>query len=421
MAKHQKNRIVEYIEDCYKADNRELHLTNFFHTKVEQNLLLDNEELINGSLPKYPVRSDWAETAEKTIAIYAKEKELYACVLFLVGTAEIAEKKIKVISPLLLIPAELNKEDEDYYVKIFPENVTVNQSVFSLINSVDDEDTTAINDLYKKVNGEYIDFGKCAEIKNFFKERYSTINAEELLMFPQLFTKEQLKKHKTEGKFKFTLVPAAGLGIITKSKSTLGVISELDNLTETSDYSRPLDEYLSQIVETRGKRHNYYYVPAILSNSQNAVFDAVMKNNTTLVVGPPGTGKSFTIAALAVDFVTKGKSVLIVSSNNQAVDVISDKIENDFELKNVTVRGGGKRDYKNFLKERLDNILSGIGIEKVEAEELRQLVDELKVLNTKIQQLESVISIGEREESIIGSFLSQYRGQFLNRAAWNHL
>jgi len=47
----------------------------------------------------------------------------------------------------------------------------------------------------------------------------------------------------------------------------------------------------------------------------------------TLAIGPPGTGKSFTIAALAVELMSQGKSVLIASKNNQAGNVVADKIE----------------------------------------------------------------------------------------------
>lgn len=411
----EANKMIEFLKNCYKADNRELNLSNFFHDKVEFQKMLDNEELISGEMPIYPVRKDWGEEVHKNLTLYAKEKDLFTCAFFLVGKINNEGKSKKIISPLLMIPSELFFKNEDYYVRTSPENIIVNKSVFNIINSFEEEDTASVSELYELINSEHLDFGKCAEIKNFFNDRYSNTSAEELLLYPQMFSKNQLEKYKLEKDNTFAILPAVGLGVIRKSTSTLGVLSELEELGKEQSLSEPLKEYLTQEYNNNAIDLGQVYVPVILNAAQEKVFKSVANYNTTLVVGPPGTGKSFTISALAVDYISKGKSVLIVSSNNQAVDVISEKIEKDFQLRDVTVRGGGTRDYKKFLKDRIQNLLSGIGVKAVDNQEIINLEAKLSQLVSKIKQLEQNIPHIERIEIERGHFLSNYNKKFNQR------
>ena len=64
--------------------------------------------------------------------------------------------------------------------------------------------------------------------------------------------------------------------------------------------------------------------PIPLNNSQKQILLALAntKNKTIVVDGPPGTGKSHTIAALAYQANEEGKSVVITSHKKEALDVI---------------------------------------------------------------------------------------------------
>ncbi|MEA1952457.1 MAG: AAA domain-containing protein [Planctomycetota bacterium] len=79
----------------------------------------------------------------------------------------------------------------------------------------------------------------------------------------------------------------------------------------------------------------------------------------TLVVGPPGTGKSYTEAALALDHLSRGESVLVASRMNHAVDVVARKIETMIGPGPYVIRGGRKQ-YLRDLKKFLQQILHGI-------------------------------------------------------------
>ncbi len=48
------SNIVDYFKSCYQADFKAINILNFFSNKVEQQLVLETGELLNGKLLQYP-------------------------------------------------------------------------------------------------------------------------------------------------------------------------------------------------------------------------------------------------------------------------------------------------------------------------------------------------------------------------------
>jgi len=99
-------------------------------------------------------------------------------------------------------------------------------------------------------------------------------------------------------------------------------------------------------------------VPALLSRSQEKILASSKINPVTLCHGPPGTGKSFTIAAIALNHVAQGESVLVASHMDHAVDVVEEKIDTMLGGGEVTVRAG-RQGYLSQLKKFMESCLSG--------------------------------------------------------------
>lgn len=82
--------------------------------------------------------------------------------------------------------------------------------------------------------------------------------------------------------------------------------------------------------------------------AQRQVADSLEKNQIVVVQGPPGNGKSLTIANLVAHLVAGGKSVLVSSHKNQALTVVRDKLaESDLRFLYASLIGDGaaaKRD-----------------------------------------------------------------------------
>jgi len=68
--------------------------------------------------------------------------------------------------------------------------------------------------------------------------------------------------------------------------------------------------------------------PLPLAEEQRKILTAIALPDTRYVAveGPPGTGKSHTITAIAFDAILKGKSLLILSDKLEALDVVEDKL-----------------------------------------------------------------------------------------------
>lgn len=94
-----------------------------------------------------------------------------------------------------------------------------------------------------------------------------------------------------------------------------------------------------------------YYSPISLNKEQQQVLDAIFHPNGERIVieGPPGTGKSHTIAAIMYHALLQGKSVLMVSDKQEALDVVEDKINQTLDrmklddfVQNPVLRLGSK-------------------------------------------------------------------------------
>ena len=68
--------------------------------------------------------------------------------------------------------------------------------------------------------------------------------------------------------------------------------------------------------------------PIPLAEEQRKILSALNNDHGKFITveGPPGTGKSHTISAIAFDAILKGKSILILSDKKEALDVVENKL-----------------------------------------------------------------------------------------------
>ncbi|GAA0475747.1 caspase, EACC1-associated type [Streptomyces olivaceiscleroticus] len=67
--------------------------------------------------------------------------------------------------------------------------------------------------------------------------------------------------------------------------------------------------------------------PGPCNESQEQVINSAMTRPLTVSTGPPGTGKSEVVTAVVTTAVTAGQSVLVASTNNEAVDVVAERCD----------------------------------------------------------------------------------------------
>jgi len=97
--------------------------------------------------------------------------------------------------------------------------------------------------------------------------------------------------------------------------------------------------------------------PGPLNESQEAVINSAMTRRLTVATGPPGTGKTALVTALTATAAANGQSILIGSTNNQAVDGVHAKAN---AIAPGLVIRTGKREHVDAEPETLAKLLRGI-------------------------------------------------------------
>ncbi|MDJ0380162.1 AAA domain-containing protein [Streptomyces sp. G-G2] len=79
--------------------------------------------------------------------------------------------------------------------------------------------------------------------------------------------------------------------------------------------------------EDPGPEAAFVVAPGPCNESQELVIRAAMTRPLTVATGPPGTGKSEVVTAVVTTAVAAGQTVLVASTNNEAVDVVAERCD----------------------------------------------------------------------------------------------
>lgn len=167
----------------------------------------------------------------------------------------------------------------------------------------------------------------------------------------------------------YQLYDCLGFSLLPRPSSSPGIVHELellkalaendlsiDSTTAAADsFSKPLQALLGNTTvlppAVPQAEVSEPLVPGVLSEAQQDILQQAAVQSMSILQGPPGTGKSYTIAAAALDRVAHGESVLIVSGNEHAVNVVQHKLVDDFGLDAAAVvRAGAKHYHRDLLK-----------------------------------------------------------------------
>jgi hypothetical protein len=375
------SNILSYYRDCYKEDSADLNLWNLSKLKKDDRLILEGQDdLGSGFLPRMPIPSEFAEQMMKRVEVYQRERVLLYASFILVGKVEVKGEVKQVVTPLLFNEAVIEKENSNYYFSVNEQTPEINESLTQLLMPEGD----SAPDVESNCNIQSASFWT-----SWLKDSPLELNCLELLNFPNLVNSEEIQnalRRKVP-----TLLPASMLVFVERSISSRGVLHELEEIIESNKLSAPLSELLlpkedSITTTSFSKPLKYDYLPGLLSIPQKKIISIAANANLGCASGPPGTGKSYTIAAIAAEHMARGESVLIVANNETALDVIADKLDENFGVSDVSIRAGQKEFLKK-LKGYIADLLAGYFSEELNKEPTA-CESELKAINNKLHKLE---------------------------------
>ena len=430
-------KLSQYLHDCVREEVKSSTFRNLKGDKDNKWIFLHGEEKLFSSGDEY-LALDGSDPKLTELMIQSdlgqKDKYLIYGYLFLVGKSSKSKKANEFLTPLLYMPCKLERNGVN--INCFPQDEVLSLNtgaLAALMRKNDDEDEVdlllegildVVPDLpitQEKLNiflttlkslvpdleiAENIgDFKEDDNIsKTFYKEKVDGDNFEEIIEEEE----NEQEKQKVK-KLEKVVVTYQSAIILTKRPSvTAGVLHELTQIAEkpsgiyretalsiiNEEYAQSKEK--SVPVKDLNKITDFYPItPLSLSDSQLQVVKNIDNSKFVAVQGPPGTGKSQTIVNLVAHLVANGKTVLVASRMDKAVDVVAERL-NDLGASHMALRAG-RLNYQRQLSEELNNLLSqpslDEGVEDILLLDTKDMKDHLDMLKTMENKSETIIKL----------------------------
>ena len=351
--------LLGFLRDCLAEERSRSGIRNIFASRVRARRFITGEEKATehefASLDLPPAA---AEALARSATLRQRDAELVYATLFLVTK----QNGKDVFAPLLLYPVDVSWHEESPLFQLLHGRVRLNPALFALFDLPTNFEDTIL---------ELLPGGEIGPVTpNLIAKELSAVipslHHQELTHFPGLLSPSKLRTHCQENLV--SLLPASALALTDRSKNVAGLLHELDQIQALSPgyYPPSLLALLGQATPTvTAPTPVSDLAPALLSPAQKEIVHSVSHRPLTVCHGPPGTGKSFTIAAAALDQVARQQSVLIACRSNEAADVIHEKIRELLPNSPIVLRAGKSKHLKE-LKSFLDQLLSNSFVEPCE-------------------------------------------------------
>ena len=451
-------KLSQYLHDCVREEVKSSTFRNLKGDKDNKWIFLDGEEKLfsnndeylslEGSNPKLTelmIQSDLGQ----------KDKYLIYGYLFLVGKSSKTKKQNEFLTPLLYMPCKLERNGVNINCFKLDEVLSLNTGALAaLMSKHDDEDEvdlllegildvvpelpitqekldiflTTLKSLVPEVeiainSDEFREEDNISKSKDFYKEKIDGENFEELI------EEEESEREKQKVKLEKVAVTYQSAIILTKRPSvTAGVLHELTQIAEkpsgiyretalsiiNEEYAQSKEK--SVPLKDMNKITDFYPItPLSLSDSQLQVIKNIDNSKFVAVQGPPGTGKSQTIVNLVSHLVANGKTVLVASRMDKAVDVVSERL-NELGASHMALRAG-RLNYQRQLSDELNNLINSPanlddGVEDILLVDTKDMKDHLDLLKNLENKSENIIKLEkdwhdkllevEEQEKVIG-------------------
>lgn len=423
-------KLSQYLHDCVREEVKSATFRNLKQDKDNKWYFLPGEESLFTQKIN-PLELDGASSAitELMIGAQTSQKESYLIYgyLFLAGKNSVNKRGEEFLTPLLYAPCSLERDKLNINCSLSEEFLTLNTGALSALIQTDDEDEAdqLFDELIDVVPDLPLTDEKIQIFLTTLKSIFPQINVKNAMNNP--FNSEEIESVETESGIQIKPVSAI---VLTKRPSiTAGVLHELTQIAEKSsgviretaleiineEYIRSSRRDIKiEEVDTKKKSSAFFpVVPLEISQSQESVIELIEKHPLVAVYGPPGTGKSQTIVNLASHLVANGKTVLVASRMDKAIDVVADKL-NGLGAPYMALRAG-RPNYQKQLHFQLQDLLSNkVDIDTGFEDSILVSVEDMKNLLTTIKDLEEKCERIIKLEKDWADFLKEQENQSKN-------
>ena len=445
-------KLSQYLHDCVREEVKSSTFRNLKADKDNKWIFLDEEDTLFTQGLEY-LRLDGSDSKLTELMIQSetsqKEKYLIYGYLFLVGKNKTG-KKNEFLTPLLYAPCRLERNGVNINCMLTDEFLSLNTGALTaLMKKSDDEDETEqlleglldvvptlpitqekmdiflttlksiVPDIDISLNPENI-VKEDNIAKDFYNEDVSAENIDEIIEQEENSKKAQIKLEK------ISLTKQCAIILTKRPAVTAGVLHELTQIAEKPSgiYRETvlnlINEEYTQSKPTDSQQRTladfFPVTPLSLSDAQLNVIKNVENAKLVSVFGPPGTGKSQTIVNLAAHLIANGKTVLVASRMDKAVDVVAERL-NELGAPFLALRAG-RLNYQRELSMQLQDLLAN----KVDLDEgtensilcdVSDMEDLLKAIADLENKSEQIIKL-EREWTEINGEINLQKKQYAN-------
>ncbi len=402
-------KICNYLHDCVREEVKSSTFRNLKTDKDNKWTFLKGDEIAFSRFDE-PQLIDGKNHSVTEIMIQSdmnsKEKYLIYGYLFLVGKNTKTRKNNEFLTPILYAPAKLTRVGLNIELTILEENISLNTGALAQLIQKEDEAEvdamlsglldvvpklplkeddleiflTTLKSLIPEIDIDFnnqtdkeTDYGLNELNEDLKNKNYNFNEIENIDENQEAETNdiagEQSSRYKKVKLEKLRLEKTQALVLTTRPSVTAGVLHELTAIADkpTGTFRETVLNVINdEFLETTGQKEleqieniekNVFAItPLSLSDSQFDVIKKIETNDLLAVYGPPGTGKSQTIVNVAAHFIANGKTVLVASRMDKAVDVVAQRL-NELNAPFLALRAG-RANYQRQLNFKLQELLS---------------------------------------------------------------
>lgn len=353
------SKIIGFFRECYESDNRGMNIVNIFSRKIAHIFYIDHQRcstLINKGFVKVPTNE--SRVLSEIDRQYKREKKIiFASEHIVINHKNSQGKNVKYVAPLRYAEVKIDGIDTRAFAHCDVSGYQWNIPVLR-------------NIIEGSVNWEELDQWSASatfglKTLEMFGQWIAQYNKGVNVVISETKDLDAFKAlSRTRSKSKVFLVHQGIFAVVDRSTNTRGIVHELEKLEKTKYLSPALRQMLSG---SKTKPRNtvtpdFGTIPGVLSLAQQEVLKNAASKRLSQVIGPPGTGKSYTIANIAVDRFLNGEKVLIISQNEHAINVIQKQISNKLGISSSAVVRTGDASYHKQLKKTVASLLNNFHV-----------------------------------------------------------